>query len=197
MKKIILTFMLAMMVSSVLYACTVRSEKNHAACSNTWEESPKEDIHEREPIEGPAPTPPAPPKPPTATLPQPNAAWLSVAGYSQSFESCSNLCAQYQQNGCSASIARQYCNFAISVDLNKDGAVQQSSQGYTPSGGVTCENSMRCFDVISECKCGSSVLNINACVSFYLEQVKQTAAASAMYSLVHDYLAPGCTVPSA
>ena len=121
---------------------------------------------------------------------QPDQAWLSVTGYSQSFETCKNFCVQYQQNSCSSSAAKQYCDTIISIDLSKDGVISQNSQGLTPLGRRTCETSLRCFDVIAGCKCGKDVLNINACMVFYLEEMKQTS------SNLQDYLSPGCVVPS-
>lgn len=114
-------------------------------------------------------------------LPQPDTAWLSVTGYTQSFNTCKNLCQQYQQSNCIVSTAKQYCDTEIAVDLNKDGTIQHNA-GRTPFGGVTCENSMGCYDIILECTCGKNPLNTNTCISFYIEQVKDTT---------------GCTMPSA
>jgi len=138
------------------------------------------------------------PKPTTTTTttssasltPQPNQAWLPVVGYSQSFETCKNFCIEYQKNSCSSSTAKQYCDITISIDLSKDGVISQNSQGLTPLGRRTCETFMRCFDVIAECKCSKNVLNMNACMIFYLEEMKQTS------TNIQDYLAPGCTVSS-
>jgi len=103
------------------------------------------------------------------TLPQPNPAWKSVVGYTQSFNTCKDICQQYQQGGCKIEVAKQFCNTVISIDLNRDGTIQ-SSRGFTPGSGAACENSLRCFDIITECKCSRSVLNVGTCMNSYLEQ---------------------------
>jgi hypothetical protein len=135
-------------------------------------------------------------KPPTnspATLtPQPNSAWLSVTGYSQSFETCKDICVRYQKSDCGDTTAREYCNAVIAVDLNKDGAIKQEQQGITPTGGLTCENSLRCFNVISECGCSRNTLNVKTCMSIYIEQM----AAANITGSVQNYISPGCIIVS-
>jgi len=102
------------------------------------------------------------------TLPQPDASWSTVVGYTQSFNICRDICQQYQLD-CKVETAKQYCSTVIAVDLNRDGTIQ-NSRGFTPRGGGACENSLRCFDIIAECKCSRSVLDVGTCINSYLEQ---------------------------
>lgn len=138
---------------------------------------------EREPREKPVPRPtttpaPNPPRTPTTTTsqlpnPSPNPKWVSVLGYTDSFNQCRDLCMQYQQSRCDSQLAIQYCRSAVSVDLDKNGVIGSSEIITTPSGTNNCEANARCYDVINTCVCGNSSLNMGLCISlFYKDYLK-------------------------
>jgi len=153
---------------------------------------------EREPRPRPTTPTPTPPTPKPPTQPPlsiaPNAAWLEVSGYVQAFDECVSLCNNYRNSGCSQSAALTYCSALLHLDLDKSGSVSSSSFAATPLGGVTCETSAHCFDVIKDCPCsGGQTLDLGTCVSLlYSSYASQGFDINQAFQAVSENLNGNC-----
>jgi hypothetical protein len=148
-------------------------------CKGKCEAPQTKEPKEREPREKPTPRPTPTPVPnplrttttsqPSGPSLTPNPNWVSVLGYTDSFNQCSNLCVQYQQSNCNSQLAVEYCTSVVSLDLNKNGNIISNEIGTTPSGTKNCETNARCYDVVDNCICSDMPLNLGTCISLFFQ----------------------------
>jgi len=153
----------------------------HVSCSNHREVcegqcSVERDRPEREPkpVPVPTPTPTTTTSQPSSPLLTPNPNWVPILGYTDSFNHCNNLCAQYQQSNCDGKLAIQYCSSIVSLDLNKNGKIDANEIGTAPSGTKNCETNARCYDIVDNCICGNMPLNLATCITLFFQNYLRT-----------------------
>jgi uncharacterized membrane protein len=146
----------------------------------------------------PKPKGPVGPTPTPAPTPTPiaNARWTPVLGYTNSFNTCSDLCKAFQQNNCNLQAAIQYCSAVVSLDLNKNGKIDSSETGSSPAGTTNCETNARCYDVIDNCTCTNLQLNIGTCISlFYQVYIGNGMTAIQSLQTIAQQIAGNCRPP--
>jgi len=144
---------------------------------------------------GPTPTPAPNPQPTGPLPPTQNPQWIQVLGYTDSFNRCNDLCKQYQSK-CDIQGALAYCSTIVSLDLNKNGKIDSSETGSTPSGTTNCETNARCYDVIDNCQCGNLNLNVANCISiFYQNYINAGLTPNQALENIGQFTAGNCSPP--
>jgi|YelNatPaOPRAMG01_1025707.scaffolds.fasta_scaffold12868_6 hypothetical protein len=117
--------------------------------------------------------------------------------YDREKSRCNNLCLAYTSDGCSdLSAAVTYCQERIAIDIDGNYRTNEKGHGGLIAGVPYCEDGLYCFH-ITECGCGSYVLDAKNCLSimkdYYVGQMGLSE--SAANQIIANKISPGSCDP--
>ena len=106
----------------------------------------------------------------------------STYNYDKEKNRCNNLCSSFTADGCTdLSMAVAYCQERVGIDIDGNYRINEKGHGGLIAGVPYCEDGIYCFH-ITECGCGSYILNARNCLDvmkdYYINQMglsEQTA----------------------